>query len=54
MAQAAAIRPACARPVVHASLAADHRASDGHLGARCLGALDAALQQPQALDRSSA
>jgi pyruvate dehydrogenase E2 component (dihydrolipoamide acetyltransferase) len=42
------------RPVVHASLAADHRASDGHLGARFLGALDAALQQPQALERSSA
>lgn len=40
------------RPVVHASLAADHRASDGHLGARFLELLDAALQDPSALARS--
>ncbi|MDE2606888.1 MAG: 2-oxo acid dehydrogenase subunit E2, partial [Burkholderiales bacterium] len=39
------------RPLVQASLAADHRASDGHVGARFLAALDAALQQPQQLER---
>lgn len=38
------------RPVVQASLAADHRASDGHAGARFLEALDAALQEPQRLE----
>lgn len=36
-------------PVVHASLAADHRASDGQLGARFLIHLDALLQNPEAL-----
>ncbi|SCK28341.1 pyruvate dehydrogenase E2 component (dihydrolipoamide acetyltransferase) [Variovorax sp. HW608] len=41
------------RPVVQASLAADHRASDGHLGARFLELLDAALQDPAALARSA-
>lgn len=41
------------RPCVQASLAADHRASDGHLGARFLAALDAALQQPEQLERGS-
>lgn len=41
------------RPVVQASLAADHRASDGHLGARFLELLDAALQDPAALARST-
>lgn len=35
-----------ARPVVQVSLAADHRATDGHLGSLLLGAIDAALQQP--------
>lgn len=41
------------RPVVQASLAADHRASDGHAGARFLEALDAALQEPQRLEGRS-
>ena len=34
------------RPLVHASLAADHRVSDGHLGGQLLAALDQALQDP--------
>ncbi|WBY02300.1 dihydrolipoamide acetyltransferase family protein [Ramlibacter tataouinensis] len=38
-----------ARPVVHVSLAADHRASDGHLGGQLLAAIDAALQKPEGL-----
>ncbi len=38
-----------ARPVVTASLAADHRASDGHGGARLLTAIDRMLQDPEAL-----
>ena len=38
-----------ARPVVGVSLAADHRASDGHLGGRLLASLDEALQRPEAL-----
>jgi pyruvate dehydrogenase E2 component (dihydrolipoamide acetyltransferase) len=38
-----------ARPVVEASVAADHRASDGHVGALWLAALDAALQKPEDL-----
>jgi pyruvate dehydrogenase E2 component (dihydrolipoamide acetyltransferase) len=37
------------RPVVRATLAADHRASDGHDGARFLAAIDALLQHPEAL-----
>ncbi len=37
------------RPVVVASLAADHRVSDGRIGARFLGALDSLLQTPEAL-----
>ncbi|WP_256330495.1 dihydrolipoamide acetyltransferase family protein [Variovorax sp. YR216] len=41
------------RPVVQASVAADHRASDGHLGARFLELLDAGLQDPAALARST-
>jgi pyruvate dehydrogenase E2 component (dihydrolipoamide acetyltransferase) len=36
-------------PVVTASLAADHRVTDGHRGAIFLGALDALLQTPEAL-----
>ncbi|MGZ5269643.1 MAG: dihydrolipoamide acetyltransferase family protein [Ramlibacter sp.] len=42
-----------ARPVLQVSLAADHRASDGHVGAKLLAAIDDALQQPQALERSA-
>lgn len=38
-----------ARQMVNATLAADHRASDGHLGAQLLTALHRLLQSPQAL-----
>jgi pyruvate dehydrogenase E2 component (dihydrolipoamide acetyltransferase) len=38
-----------ARPVVTATLAADHRASDGHRGGLFLAAIDRLLQQPEAL-----
>jgi len=38
-----------ARPLVHASLAADHRATDGHTGALFLEALSAHLQEPERL-----
>jgi pyruvate dehydrogenase E2 component (dihydrolipoamide acetyltransferase) len=37
------------RPVLSATLAADHRATDGHEGAQFLSELDAALQHPEAL-----
>ena len=37
------------RPVLTASLAADHRASDGHRGAAFLATLDRLLQSPEAL-----
>ncbi len=37
------------RPVVVATLAGDHRVSDGHRGSRFLAALDAALQTPEEL-----
>ena len=37
------------RPVLQASLAADHRASDGHLGGQLLAAIDKALQAPETL-----
>ncbi len=37
------------RPLVHASLAADHRVSDGHRGALFLAAIDRILQQPEKL-----
>lgn len=40
----------CAQTLVTASLAADHRASDGHVGALFLAELRDVLQQPQALD----
>ena len=40
----------CAMPVLCATLAADHRVSDGHQGALFLAELRALLQQPQALD----
>lgn len=38
-----------AEPVVMASLAADHRVTDGHLGARFLSAIEALLQEPEKL-----
>jgi pyruvate dehydrogenase E2 component (dihydrolipoamide acetyltransferase) len=38
-----------ARPVVQATLAADHRASDGAVGSRLLAAIAQRLQQPEAL-----
>jgi pyruvate dehydrogenase E2 component (dihydrolipoamide acetyltransferase) len=38
-----------ARTVVTASLAADHRASDGRLGARFLAEIERALQEPEGL-----
>jgi pyruvate dehydrogenase E2 component (dihydrolipoamide acetyltransferase) len=37
------------RPVVTATLAADHRASDGHRGGRFLSAIDRLLQAPEEL-----
>ncbi len=37
------------RPVVRATVAADHRATDGHVGARYLVALDRFLQHPEEL-----
>jgi pyruvate dehydrogenase E2 component (dihydrolipoamide acetyltransferase) len=42
------------RPVVQASLAADHRASDGHVGGLLLAAIDRALQSPDLLGPRSA
>lgn len=38
-----------ARPVLSASLAADHRVTDGHLGGQLLAAMAQALQQPHKL-----
>lgn len=38
-----------ARPVIHVTLAADHRAIDGYLGSRFLMALKRNLQKPEAL-----
>jgi pyruvate dehydrogenase E2 component (dihydrolipoamide acetyltransferase) len=38
-----------ARPIVTATLAADHRASDGMRGARFLNTIDQLLQEPGAL-----
>ena len=38
-----------AAPVVHATLSADHRATDGHRGALLLEAIDALLQRPEGL-----
>ncbi len=38
-----------ARRVVHVTLSADHRASDGHTGARFLAAIDGRLQHPEEL-----
>jgi pyruvate dehydrogenase E2 component (dihydrolipoamide acetyltransferase) len=37
------------RPVLTATLAADHRATDGRIGARFLEALDHHLQEPETL-----
>lgn len=37
------------RPTVTATLAADHRVSDGHVGGQLLTAINAALQSPQTL-----
>jgi pyruvate dehydrogenase E2 component (dihydrolipoamide acetyltransferase) len=39
----------CALPLLCATLAADHRASDGHRGALFLAELRELLQQPQTL-----
>ncbi len=41
-----------ARPVVTATLAADHRVSDGHRGGLFLAAIEAALASPEALFRT--
>jgi pyruvate dehydrogenase E2 component (dihydrolipoamide acetyltransferase) len=38
------------RPTVHVSLAADHRASDGHVGGQLLASIAAALAQPESLE----
>jgi len=38
-----------ARPLVTVSLAADHRVTDGHIGARLLTAIDRLLQEPATL-----
>jgi pyruvate dehydrogenase E2 component (dihydrolipoamide acetyltransferase) len=37
------------RPVLTATLAADHRASDGHRGGLFLAAIDRLLQEPEKL-----
>ena len=37
------------RPIVTATLAADHRASDGHTGARLLTLINQRLQRPEEL-----
>jgi len=39
----------CVRPVVSVSLSADHRATDGMVGARFLDSLEHVLQEPQLL-----
>jgi len=38
-----------AHPIIKATLAADHRASDGHRGALFLAAIDRLLQEPEKL-----
>jgi pyruvate dehydrogenase E2 component (dihydrolipoamide acetyltransferase) len=43
-------RTVIARQIVTASLSADHRASDGHVGARFLSTLDGLLQAPEQLE----
>jgi pyruvate dehydrogenase E2 component (dihydrolipoamide acetyltransferase) len=42
-----------AAPVVTASLAADHRAGDGHRGGLFLASIRDALQAPDELDRTA-
>jgi pyruvate dehydrogenase E2 component (dihydrolipoamide acetyltransferase) len=42
-------RDVVVRPVVTASLAADHRATDGAVGARLLHEIDRRLQRPEEL-----
>jgi pyruvate dehydrogenase E2 component (dihydrolipoamide acetyltransferase) len=37
------------RPMIDATLAADHRVSDGHRGGRFLIAIDRLLQEPEKL-----
>jgi pyruvate dehydrogenase E2 component (dihydrolipoamide acetyltransferase) len=37
------------RPTIHATLSADHRASDGHRGGTFLAAIDRLMQEPEAL-----
>ena len=37
------------RPVIHATLAGDHRASDGHRGGLFLAAIERLLQEPEKL-----
>jgi pyruvate dehydrogenase E2 component (dihydrolipoamide acetyltransferase) len=37
------------RPIATATLAADHRASDGHTGSRVLTLIDRRIQQPEGL-----
>ena len=37
------------RPWIRATLAADHRATDGHIGARYLGVLERLLAEPATL-----
>jgi len=37
------------RPVMHVTLGADHRVSNGHQGARFLSTLESLLQKPDAL-----
>jgi pyruvate dehydrogenase E2 component (dihydrolipoamide acetyltransferase) len=38
-----------ARPMIEATLSADHRVSDGHRGGRFLLAVDRLLQEPEKL-----
>ena len=40
------------RPLVAATLAADHRASDGHVGGQLLAAIEQSLQDPEQLNRT--
>ena len=40
---------AAVHPVVHATLAGDHRVTDGHTGGLVLAALDRLLQKPEDL-----
>jgi len=42
------------RQIVCATLAADHRVSDGHLGARLLAEVEQLLRQPELLEKGGA